>query len=28
VKAGTFARLGITEGDRIDIPDDVFKATP
>lgn len=25
VKAGTFERLGIREGDRMDIPDDVFK---
>ncbi len=28
VKAGTFERLGIREGDRIIIPDAVFKATP
>lgn len=28
VKAGTFARLGIAEGNRIHIPDDVFKAAP
>jgi len=28
VKAGTFGRLGVREGDRIDIPDDVFKTTP
>jgi uncharacterized membrane protein (UPF0127 family) len=28
VKAGTFQRLGIAEGDRIDIPADVFKTTP
>jgi uncharacterized membrane protein (UPF0127 family) len=28
VKAGTFERLGIREGDRIDIPPDVFKTTP
>jgi hypothetical protein len=28
VKAGTFARLGIVVGDRIEIPDDVFKTTP
>jgi uncharacterized membrane protein (UPF0127 family) len=28
VKAGTFERLGIGEGDRIDIPEDVFKAAP
>jgi uncharacterized membrane protein (UPF0127 family) len=28
VKAGTFQRLGIAEGDRIDIPDDVFKMQP
>lgn len=28
VKSGTFARLGIGEGDRIDIPDDVFKTRP
>jgi uncharacterized membrane protein (UPF0127 family) len=27
VKAGTFARLGIAVGDRIDIPDEVFKTT-
>lgn len=25
VKAGTFARLGIREGDRMNIPDDVFR---
>lgn len=28
VKAGTFAQLGIREGDRVDIPADVFKASP
>jgi uncharacterized membrane protein (UPF0127 family) len=28
VKAGTFERLGICEGDRIIIPDEVFKASP
>ncbi|MFQ5806024.1 MAG: DUF192 domain-containing protein [Phycisphaerae bacterium] len=28
VKAGTFDRLGVREGDRLDIPDDVFKTTP
>jgi uncharacterized membrane protein (UPF0127 family) len=28
VKAGTFERLGIAEGDRIVIPEDVFKAIP
>ena len=28
VKAGTFARLGIKEGDQIVIPPEVFKATP
>lgn len=28
VKAGTFQRLGISAGDRLDIPDEVFKATP
>jgi len=28
VKAGTFERLGIRAGDRLDIPDDVFKASP
>ena len=28
VKAGTFQRLGIVEGDRIDIPADVFKTAP
>ena len=28
MKAGTFERLDIGEGDRIDIPDDVFKTTP
>jgi uncharacterized membrane protein (UPF0127 family) len=28
VKAGTFQRLGIGQGDRIDIPDRVFKAQP
>lgn len=28
VKAGTFERLGIAAGDRIDIPDEVFKAQP
>lgn len=26
VKAGTFARLGVTEGDRLEIPPEVFKA--
>ena len=28
VKAGTFEQLGIREGDRIAIPDEVFKASP
>ena len=28
VKAGTFERLGIKTGDRLDIPEDVFKAQP
>lgn len=28
VKAGTFGQLGIREGDRVDIPADVFKASP
>ncbi len=28
VKAGTFVKLGIRAGDRVDIPADVFKATP
>ncbi len=28
VKAGTFAKLGIRAGDRVDIPADVFKANP
>lgn len=28
VKAGTFARLGIVEGDVLRIPDDVFKTAP
>ncbi len=28
VKAGIFAKLGIRAGDRVDIPADVFKATP
>lgn len=28
VKAGAFAQLGIREGDRVDIPADVFKASP
>ena len=28
VEAGTFERLGICEGDLIDIPEDVFKAAP
>ena len=28
VRAGTFARLGIGPGDRIDIPDEVFKTQP
>ena len=28
VKAGTFAKLGIRAGDRVDIPADIFKANP
>jgi uncharacterized membrane protein (UPF0127 family) len=28
VKAGTFERLGVKEGDRINIPDEVFKTLP
>ncbi len=28
VKAGTFAKLGIRAGDRVDIPPDLFKANP
>jgi uncharacterized membrane protein (UPF0127 family) len=28
VKAGTFSKLGVVEGDKLAIPDEVFKATP